>query len=486
MSKVVRIMSWIIFAVFLMIDLITVLICGFAYGKKDSYQEGMLFGVHVPQDALEDPKVRELTGRFSKGWKLLQTVGLLAGAAVCFLNFVSFTAFLILWCVWLFGYMAGLYYMIYHTHRRMYRVKMERGWIREDSARIVRIDTDVSAMADQMPISWKWHLPALILLVGSGTTAFFAGDSTDAGTGFSSGIFSADRTGFYVIYLVGVIEVLSLLAFHFWVGRRPNAVYSQNSEINFAVNMLTKRAWTRGLVISVLLASAATAYLSVRLAMSDWFSDVDFFLYILCQMLTAGALLMPVILMRKRRGEILAADAQPLQVDDDEYWKNGWYSNPYDSRLFVQDRMSDMNFTMNMARPAAKAICTATAVLTALVVIFAAVVLIRFETAEVSFVREGDLIEISAAGYKCEFALSDVKSAELFDQMPDDTFRRVNGGSTDRYDIGHYRGRETGKCMMFLYRGYEPILKIQLEDQTVFVNSRQEGQTEEWFELLRE
>ena len=32
-------------------------------------------------------------------------------------------------------------------------------------------------------------------------------------------------------------------------------------------------------------------------------------------------------------------------VDDDIYWKNGWYSNPNDKRLIVQDWACSFNYT---------------------------------------------------------------------------------------------------------------------------------------------
>ncbi len=195
-------------------------------------------------------------------------------------------------------------------------------------------------------------------------------------------------------------------------------------------------------------------------------------------------LLLPVVFIQRKRREVLSAEEELFQVDDDEYWENGWYYNPNDPCLFVQDRMSDMNFSMNMARPAAKAICGATAAVAAAALLFAAFMVMRFETAEVRFIRDGGQIEISAAGYECDFAVSEVKAAELLDEMPEEKFLRTNGGSTDHYDIGYYTGMETGKCMMFLYAGYEPVLKIRLENQTVFVNSKQAGQVEKWFGLL--
>jgi len=43
------------------------------------------------------------------------------------------------------------------TMRRMYRLKLEQGWIQEKSHRIVYIDTELSALAGQMVPAAHWH-----------------------------------------------------------------------------------------------------------------------------------------------------------------------------------------------------------------------------------------------------------------------------------------------------------------------------------------
>lgn len=95
-------------------------------------------------------------------------------------------------------------------------------------------------------------------------------------------------------------------------------------------------------------------------------------------------------------------------------------ANPLTQHLFVMDRMNDMQFTMNMARPAAKAIVAVTAAAVVALLLFVAAVILNFENAEVTFVRENDTITIEAAGYDCKFAVDEVESAELIGRLPDD------------------------------------------------------------------
>ena len=466
-------MNIIMFLIFLLSDLIIVLICGFSYGKKYEYREGMLLGVHIPKEALDTGEISGMVQKYKKTWLIFQGWNIAASVAVCFLCFVDFIVFMIVWTVWLMEYIAGLLYLVYHPHRKLYRIKIKNGWVREESRRIVRIDTGVSVQSDRMALSLKWHIPAIAVLILCLAVLLL----TDAK-------FTGEDLAVTVILLVSAVEIVSFAGMHQMVIRRPNAVYSRNSEVNYAANMLTKRGWSEGMAAGSCLCAASALYLTIRWACEGWLGGFDFFVYIILQLVMAVVLILPVLRGQRRRREILEADGEALEVDDDEYWKNGWYSNPEDPHLFVPDRMNDMQYSMNMARPAAKVIIGLTAAVTVGILIFAAAVVFRFETAEVVFTGTGDSFAVDAAGYECEFMADEVESVRLREKLPEDRFVRTNGGATDKYDIGYYRGKETGKCMMFLYSGYEPILEIKLKELTVYVNSKNSEDTEEWYRLL--
>ena len=38
--------------------------------------------------------------------------------------------------------------------------------------------------------------------------------------------------------------------------------------------------------------------------------------------------------------------------------------------------------------------------------------------------------------------------------------------------------------MMFLFKGYTPILKIQLDNLTIYANSKDPTETESWYETM--
>ena len=208
-------------------------------------------------------------------------------------------------------------------------------------------------------------------------------------------------------------------------------------------------------------------------------------IYTVLLLASAAALIIPVALSVGKRREVLEADTSACYIDDDEYWKKGWYNNPDDPHFLVEDRFNSMNLSLNYGRPAAKVFTIVMTAVVAGVLIWTATILAEFVNVEVVFSREGDSWSFEAAGYDCTFTADEIRSVRLIDALPDERFTRTNGGSTEKYNVGHFRGRETGKCMMFLYNDSSPLLEIRLDDMTVFANSDRGETTEEWYESLQ-
>ena len=81
----------------------------------------------------------------------------------------------------------------------------------------------------------------------------------------------------------------------------------------------------------------------------QWIGGWGAVAYISLQTLAGLSVLLGLFYLGYKKKEILDQDTNPLYVDDDIYWKNGWYSNPNDKRMWVQDWVCDINYTTNMA-----------------------------------------------------------------------------------------------------------------------------------------
>ncbi len=269
------------------------------------------------------------------------------------------------------------------------------------------------------------------------------------------------------------------------IARNANKVYSENTDVNLAANSLTKRSWTEGFTFASWICGIAWICLAVSFFLSGPdLPGVSYVIYTVLLFLAVAVLLLFVGSAAKKRQEILDADASPCYTDDDEYWKLGWYNNPDDHHLFVQNRFNSLNYSLNFGRPGAKVFMAAfTAAIIALVIwIFSAI--ISLSNTEVIFTINNQTCQFEASGYECTFDPDEILSVELTDSLPADTFTRTNGASTEKVNIGHFRGKETGKCMMFLYKNSSPVLEIRLDDMTIFANSSDSEITRQWYTEL--
>lgn len=461
-----------LFFIFLITNLFVVLICQYSYGKRDRYEDGMLMGVHIPAYALEQEEVRKLCTKSKREWKIFNRGNLIVSILINFLCFFDITVFLVVYVIWMAEYMCGLWCLVIFPHRKMYQMKMEHQWIDERSKKVVPMDTEVSDFADKRPWSLKWHFPILFLLVLSG---FWYSEIWGGGPEFFG-----DRILFFSTLGISGLFLL----FHIGIQRRKDDVCSGNTDINLAANRLFGRSWTIGLVTASWINGSAWLFLAFESRGKDWVDPGVYTAYGFLTAAAAAGLLVPVMWGIQKRKRILSAVTEPYSVDDDEYWRKGWYNNPQDPHLLIQDRLNSMNMSLNYGRPAARIIMGVTGVLTAALVIWVIVIILRFENVDIHFEQTGDTFLVEAAGYECEFTKEEIVEVTLLDRIPEDKFIRTNGGSTEDYDIGHFKGKETGKCMLFLDKESGPVLEIQLKDEKIFVAGNEEEDTKSWYEML--
>lgn len=461
-----------LFFIFLITNLFVVLICQYSYGKRDQYENGMLMGVHIPASALEQEEVKTICAKSKKEWRLFNRGNLIVSILITFLCFWDISFFIIIYFVWMIEYMCGLWCLVIFPHRKMYEIKKQNQWIDERSRRVVPVDTEITSFLDKKPWSVRWYIPLFILLFLSGIW------EKEIWTG------GMEFYGERIIFLstLGISVVFFLI--HIGVSKKQDVVYSEHREINLAANQLGRRPWTIGLVTGAWIYGMAWFFLALESKGKDWIEPGVYIVYFILLAISVLGLLLPIMWGIRKQKKVLLTVAEPYSIDDDEYWRKGWYNNPKDPHLFVQDRLNSINLSMNYGRPAAKIILGVTGALTAGIVIWVLVIILRFENVDIYFQQTGDSFLVEAAGYECEFTKEEIVEVTLLNEMPDDKFIRTNGGSTNDYDIGYFKGKETGKCMLFVDKATLPILEIQLKDQMIFIAGNETEDTENWYRLV--
>jgi len=382
---------------------------------------------------------------------------------------------MIIWMVWMIEYIVVGMKLIYVSHRKLYDIKMKHNWLIEGNTHTIQIDTLSSTKIEKLSISHWW---SFLTVLFTGVLMLLPQIRDFFGTHLSQWIFPG------VVLLTAVL----FWQLHLWFTRKKNNILDADSYINRSmnrpINIMEKRTWSVILLCANYLNLLGWGYLTYRIITNHWLYAADYYIYIVLQNIPILILVFGIVYWQRKRKRVLSMDTSAIIVDDDEYWKNGWYNNPNDTNLLVQDRLCSTNFSMNMAKPAAKVISVVTAVLTTAIIIGVFSIILWFDNAKIVVKMEENQVTIEAAIYDISFNKSDIQSIKILGKMPEDDFTRTNGGATEKFMIGYFKGKETGNGMLFLYRDYVPILEIKLADQTIFVNSKNENDVQEWYQKL--
>lgn len=123
-------------------------------------------------------------------------------------------------------------------------------------------------------------------------------------------------------------------------------------------------------------------------------------------------------------------------------------------------------------------------VITIACLVWECALMLRIDFSPMKVSVESDKIEITSGYSDVEIDFDEVESVEILPMLPKDEYKRVNGSSDTKKKIGKFKGREIGKCRMYIYVGCTPVLKIDTSEGPVFVNSTEEGNVEKWYEKI--
>lgn len=420
-----------LFVIALVSNIFTILIVRFGFIGNYEYKQGMILGVHIPQENIGDEEVAGLIEKTKHNYKIFQNVNAFLGIAICFVNFLNMIIFVLIWCVWLIGYAVGIELLMIIPHRKMYDIKVKNKWVIESQKRIYA-DTSLSAVRGEVKL-------------------------------------------YYHLIPIGAEIVTGIIL---WV------VSGRTKDFNQAVNKMVKKYIFKGVLITNIINAFSWLYIFIEYIGHSRITDANYYVYIGIQFMYTLAILWMIIVIGKKKEEILNRDDEPLYVDDDEYWKTGFYNNPADPKVLVKNRLSDMNYSFNLGNKAGKAIMWSLEAVVAGFIIWFVAIMIPYINVHIDTEIKDNYFTVKAVGYEFSINIDDIEEVQLMDKMPKDSFTRTNGGATEEYNIGNYKGNTYGKCMLFIWNGYGPVVMIKGDNKIVFVNYKEDGAALKLYEQL--
>lgn len=441
------------------------------YGTKMKYENGMLFGIHMPKEAQKDPEVQSLMEQYAVRMKKFYWWNV-AGAVLSGLLAFSYTSiFMFGWMFWIFEFTIGSMGVLCMNHRKLYDIKVKHQWFAAEGADIVVIDTGASAKAEEKRIPAVWHLPAVVILAW---LCFLPGMrrwvQEEAANILVPGM---------ALLTAGLFWVL-----HIWTNRRRCEPYSENTQINTAVHVRERRMWAWILLVGTYTNLAGMGVLLWQISRKGYLDTVDLIICVLLSLAGGLFILAAILWMMKKRQELLKTEEPLSYVDDDIYWKNGWYNNPRDRRWVVPSRMCSSNYSFNMGKPGVRYLTGALGSVIVIGVLWLVVVFFGMDFVRPQLSIDGNQVTVRSAEYGISFDRKEIEDAELLENLPEEDFVRINGLSDSRQLLGKFKGEESGKAMLYIRREETPVLKIELPEYTVFINSEESGKVQEWYEEL--
>lgn len=293
------------------------------YGNIAKYREGMLMGVHIPKSELEHPDIKELLQLYKKHNRQFYLWNMLAGIAVCLLCFTYFSIFITVWTLWFVEFCLLTILRVYHYHQKVYDIKQKNGWISSANTDVsAAVDTRTSSQIAKKILPAKLHLiPAAVILI----PLFFPQVRT----------YLLTESDGRVMLLCTILVAAAYMGTGYLFAHMPNKIYSENSQINLQINALEKRLYTIFLFVSNICNTGAYLGIIRDIASSNWIGGVGMGIYIFLELIPAAIILIMFFWLRKEKERILSQDSTPFYIDDDYYWRKGWYNNPNDKRYFV-------------------------------------------------------------------------------------------------------------------------------------------------------
>ena len=425
----------------------------------------------MPKEAQQDPEVKTLMERYTIRMKQIYWWST-AGAVISgVLAFTYTSIFMFGWMFWLFAFTIGSMGCICRYHRKLYDIKVKNRWFAGTGANIVVIDTAASAQAEEKQIRALWHLPAflifVILCLISEVRAWIQ-----------------EETVHLLVPVTAFLVTGVFWGLHVWSNRRRCEPYSENTQINTAIHVRERRMWAWIWLVGTYTSLIGMGEILWQISRKGYLDVVDTIICVIFSMAGGLFILAAILWMMKKRQELLKTEEPLSYVDDDIYWKNGWYNNPRDRRWVVPSRMCSSNYSFNMGKPGVRYLTGALGSVIVIGVLWLVVVFFGMDFVRPQLSIDGNQVTVRSAEYGISFARKEIEDAELLENLPEEDFVRINGLSDSRQLLGKFKGEESGKAMFYIRRGETPVLKIKLPEYTVFINSEESGKVKEWYEEL--
>ncbi len=459
----------ILFIIILSFSLLLLIIAHDIYHKAGKRKGNMILGVFMIEEGFQNKSARRIIKGYQviwQWWEITAIISLIPVLLVCKL-YVSIGVFVFfIWCLLLLG---GGQLIFNSFHRELYYLKQRNQWFYEKKLHLSIAADQVERLKEKRVLSDLSFIPIFL----AGFIPLFYPECRAY----------LQKGSYHMIILFPfVIDLIILGCFYHFV-RKENGK-KRDGKIQTAYIQMEQCYWSYGWVWAGAFNTVANLMLQWNLMNGERIFPVNIWSYALVQSVSVGILFYTWYRIKVKKEEIKFMDLQPKMVDDDEYWVQGYYDNPYDDRILVNDRIR-IGSCINMGKSIGRKINFGSAIIMIMGVLGILILLFQIDFMPFQIFIQGDKVSIQTGGYDLDVPISEIKTVMIKENLRGVSYTKEDGKETERYLLGDFQIEGMGLCRTYIYKDKEEVLYIETEDKKIFFNTEKEEVVREVYERLK-
>lgn len=409
-------------------------------------KKNIILGATIPVSHQNDARVTEIVKQYKKESIIAHVI---LTALLIPSVFVSMSANLFYSMTWLVFAMVGQQYPFIRANKALIQYKKEQG-LRGETSKVV--DLKLSAVDIKASSPWISMIPFVLSL---GPIVYTVANPADGKLGT-----------LLFAYITTSACILLCMVLHIFVARRAKDVVSNNTDINKALSVIRTRNWAKMFIGTNFILCILNYMMFADIAFSAFSANTMFIAIVVITVVLLGFAMYVEFDTRNKQYKYTTANPEfsSAILDEDDYWIWGmFYYNPNDNRFMIPDRVGS-NTTVNMAKPAGKAMMGVSALLIAACPFIGAYF---YYADQVPMTLEFTDTAIIATHMSEEYniPLDEIVKQEKFDEVPE-IISKINGYATDKVYKGTFSTKDYGVCEVFFSTDATEFYVVETEDET--------------------
>ena len=438
----------------------------YAYKKTVEYKNGEIMLVKIPYEYKDNKEILEIAEIGKKSTKIFLILSvffvLTANLSMYFIEkHESYLGiFMIFYMFALLGPFAYLCVRLQMGRNKILKIKHDNNWLEYNE---VHIDTKMlnSGLKNKYKNLSKVNIIILsVFLVVS--------------------LFILDRMDFYISIIMILSIFIENVTFILIVKMDDYIYISEDFKENYEYNQ-KKIDEVYKVIRNFIIINYINLILYIFVIVSGFYINIGMHIFLTILVLDIVYILVALL---KVYGKYKVESKYSSLSDSGDFYDYFGYSNPYDSRIMVSDRIT-VGTTFNRGTAKGKIVIALTYIITFLLLV-GTMFFTSFTNSGYDYNLTNDFLKIDSYGYSSEIRLNEIEKLEISDKIDFSDAIRTNGVGSQNYSYGYFRLKDYGRVKLYSNNDNDLYIIIKDKENYYIFNDTSKEKTEKLYNELNE